>query len=83
MPTQHSTFTHRGDTVALFLFVFLIVTYCGCISSSLQHTGSFIAGYRLLRCTGSVVGVPGFSCSIACRILVPPPGIKPISPTDS
>lgn len=39
------------------------------------------AGYRLLRCTGSVVGVPGFSCSIACRILVPLPGIKPVSPT--
>ena len=28
----------------------------------------------------SVVAVHGFSCSAACRILVPRPGIKPMSP---
>ena len=28
----------------------------------------------------SVVAVHGFSCSAACRILVPRPGIKPVSP---
>jgi len=47
----------------------------------LQHTGSFTAGYRFLWCIGSVVEVHGLSCSTACRLLVSPPGIKPISPT--
>ena len=47
----------------------------------MQHTGSFTAGYRFLWCIGSVVEVHGLSCSTACRLLVSPPGIKPISPT--
>ena len=40
---------------------------------SLQHAGS-------LRCLGSAVVLPGFSCSMACSILVLQPGIKPTSP---
>ena len=35
---------------------------------------------RLWSNWGSVVAVPGFSCSSACRILAPWPGIKPASP---
>ena len=33
-----------------------------------------------LECTGLVVAVPRLSCSVACGILVPWPGIKPMSP---
>ena len=32
------------------------------------------------RCVGSVVVVGGLSCPLACGILVPWPGIKPVSP---
>ena len=32
------------------------------------------------RCVGSVVTVHGLSCSVACGILLPGPGIEPMSP---
>ena len=34
----------------------------------------------LLQCVGSVVAASRFSCSKACGILVPHPGIEPMSP---
>ena len=33
-----------------------------------------------LECTGSAVAMHGLSCPVACGILVPQPGIEPISP---
>ena len=33
-----------------------------------------------LECVGSVVVVPRLSCPAECEILVPRPGIKPVSP---
>ena len=41
----------------------------GCVESQLRHVGCFIAD-----------SVHRLSCSVACRILVPPPGIKSRSP---
>ena len=48
---------------------------CGCIGSQLHHAGSFIVVHRpssYMACR--------LSCSIACGILVPQPGIEPASP---
>ena len=42
----------------------------------------FIAGHLLSSCGvwASLVAAGGFSCLVACGILVPRPGIKPASP---
>ena len=44
--------------------------------------GFFSCGMRALDCvgSGSVAVMHGFSCPMACGILVPPPGVKPTSP---
>ena len=48
-------------------FFFLIFIYLfGCLESWLRHAGSFVV-------------VCGLSCSVACGILVPQPGITPAS----
>ena len=75
-------------------FLFLIFIYLlDCIRSYLQHSRSsghhersFREEHRLSSCdtgspehTGSVFGAQGFSCSVACGILVPWPGIEPAS----
>ena len=43
----------------------------------------FICGWAgsSLRLTGSVAGAPGLSCPSECGILVPWPGVEPVSPT--
>ena len=46
----------------------------GCIGSQLQHARS------LLQSTGCLVVAHRLSCPVACGILVPQPGIKPMSP---
>ena len=55
--------------------------------SSLCHVGSFVAahgpsscGLQVLEHVGSVTAGPRLSCSSACGILVPQPGIEPMSP---
>ena len=57
-------------------FFFLIFIYLFCsIGSQLRHTGSFIP------CAGfSLVAACGLSCPAACEILVPQPGMEPMSP---
>ena len=55
---------------------------CGALFSAecrllvLWHTGFFS-----LQCASSLVAMHGFCCPMACGILVPPPGIEPMSPT--
>ena len=71
-----------------FVWFFNIYLFFGCVGSSLRHTGSFVAVCGLLSScglqaperVGSVVVVRGLSCPMACGILVPRPGIKPVSP---
>ena len=53
--------------------------------SSLRHAGSRACGLSscgmwALECAGSVVAACRLSCPVACGILVPRPGIKPMSP---
>ena len=48
---------------------------CGCIGSQLHHAGSFIVVHR-----SSSYMACRLSCSMACGILVPQPGIEPASP---
>ena len=68
-------------------FFFFNIYLLGYIRSWLQHAGSssccmgsFVVTYRLLLwCAGSVVEAQGLSCSVVCGILVPRPGIKPIT----
>ena len=44
-----------------------------------RHVGSSVAAHGPSSCgTDSVLVTPGLSCSIACRILVPQPGIEPV-----
>ena len=47
-----------------------------------EHMGPLVFSRRalLLRCTSSVVAAHGLSCPVACGILVPRPGIEPVSP---
>ena len=57
-----------------FFFVYLVALGLNCNTQDLS-----------LQCTdfwrgGSVVAVRGPSCSVTCGILVPWPGIKPVSP---
>ena len=47
------------------------------VGSALQHTGFSSCGPQAPGYMSSVVGVHGLSCSMACGILVPRPGIKP------
>ena len=65
------------------LFIYLF----GCIRSYLWHTGSSLHHERSFVYTDSLVVVPGFSsmalrlsCFMPCRILVPQPGLEPMSP---
>ena len=63
--------------------------------SSLLHAGFFVeacglfvavhglsssCGTRASECTGSVAAARGLGCHTACGILVPQPGIEPVSP---
>ena len=50
------------------LFIYLTALGLSCIMRDLP-----------MRCTGSLVVVLGVSCSMACEILVPYPGVKPLS----
>ena len=47
------------------------------MGSALQHVGFSSCGPQALGYMSSGVGVHGLSCSMACGILVPRPGIKP------
>ena len=48
----------------------------------LHHVRAFIEAHRLSSCGArcSAVVVHGLSGSVACGILVPQPGVKPVSP---
>ena len=60
--------------------IFMYLVIC-CIGSQFYHTRSFVAAHRFSSCdASSVVVALGISCSSACGILVPQPGIKPVSP---
>ena len=59
--------------------------HCG--TWALEHAGSVVAVCGLsrcdsqaLECTGSVVAAHRLSCPTACEILLPQPGIEPMSP---
>ena len=77
--------------VRMFLFlsclIFWKIIYLAALGLScamrdlpLWPTDSLVVVCRLWSNWGSVVAVPGFSCSSACRILALWPGIKPVSP---
>ena len=66
----------------------LIFIYLAASSLSCGTMRSFVVvcwlpsscGMQALEGLGSVVVVCGLSCPVACEILVPLPGIKPITP---
>ena len=86
---------HEKKTLKKFFFclTFIYFLFWGCIGSWLRHRGSFVAARGLLsscgmwvflsvvEAPGSVVAARGISCPLACGILVPRPGIKPVSPS--
>ena len=64
---------HCGERASLQLWhADFLFSGCG--------TGSRVRGLCSLRHTGSVVVAHGLSCPAACGILVPRPGIEPVSP---
>ena len=74
----------------VFIFNYFIFKNFGCVKSSLWHVGFFLQFLRIdfscckartLECACSVVVLCGLSCSVVCWILVPCPGIKPMSPS--
>ena len=80
-------------TFLFLIFIYYLFIF-GCVGSQLRHLGSLLqcAGSRArglcscARCAlqlwhkGSVVAAHGLSCPAACGILVPRPGIEPVSP---
>ena len=66
----------------VYLFIWLPRVLVVLHEVFIASCGIFHCGARtqLLWCEGSVVVACGPSCSIACGILVPQPGIKPESP---
>ena len=65
----------------LFKDIFFLMYLFGCIRSELQHAGSLLHHMSLSQ------GIPScgsrasrLSCFKACGILVPQPGIEPVSP---
>ena len=63
------SFRHVGSPSAMWG----LLLPCGV---SFRHVGSSVAAHSPSSCgTGSVLVTPGLSCSIACSILVPKPGI--------
>ena len=62
-----------------FGFLFFII-YFGYTRSLFQHMGFSNCGTRALGHAGWVVVVYGLNCPMACRILVPRPGIEPGPP---
>ena len=57
----------------------LSVCGCGVRVQWLWHSGSLVVVHGL-QSAGSVVAVPGLCCPVASGILIPQPGIKPVSP---
>ena len=73
----------------LFVAALRLLSSCGggfslfsCRAQAPEHMGSvvYIVQALSLRHASSVVVAHGFSCSAACGILVPQPGIEPVSP---
>ena len=58
------------DIIYIFFFSFFVCGFCSCSMQALQlwHVSSVVVAHRWL------------SCSVACGILVPRPGIEPMSP---
>ena len=86
-----SLLRHAGSFVAVWALRcgagFSLDEVCGFSLSSCGvwapgHVGSVVRGTRALqlRHTSSVVVVHGLSCPTACGILIPCPGIEPLSP---
>ena len=62
-----------------------MIFFFGCLPLVLVNSGSFGAAPRLSSCGGWAQccgegGVGGLSCPLTCEILVPTPGIEPMSP---
>ena len=79
-PSQGLRLRFAVSTISFFFFN-MYLFFFSCIRSQLCHVGSFVAARRLSpECWCSVVVVHGLSCSRACRILVPQPGMEVRSP---
>ena len=73
------------DPPKLFCVLFLIFTYLfiylSAVGSQLWRPGFCCVMRDLrLRCTDCLVVVCGLSCSTTCGVLIPSPGIGPVSP---
>ena len=90
-------FFFNGDLVVSKIFIYLILTVQdlgGCLGFSLVamsrggawafHCGTFsCCKARLWGAQASVVGAHGLGCFTTCGILVPVPGIEPVSPASA
>ena len=83
---MRSLLYHVGSLFIYFFEAVHRLSSCGMLGSVLLSCGlwstwaSVVVAPRLSSCgVGSVVVVYGLRCSAACRILVPQPGIKPVS----
>ena len=73
---------------SFFFFFSCIGSALRCQGSLLQHAaflqswhlGFSCCGAQALECRDSVVAAHRLDCPLACGILVPQPGIKPVSP---
>ena len=88
-----SCFTSSMALVILFYFVlfylFYFIFYLAASGLSCGTWGILVAACRIFRCSmwglslrhvGALVVAHGLSCPAACGILVPRPGIEPVSP---
>ena len=66
----------------IYLCIYLAASGLGCGMRDLllRHIGFSLVVAHGLWNTGSVVVARGLRCTAACGILVPQPGIKPVSP---
>ena len=88
-PNSSGDFIVWGNTFIFFLIYLAVRSQLQQAGPWLHHAGSFIPALRLssygmwaqqLQQVGSLVVVHGFSCPMACGILVPRLGIEPASP---
>ena len=72
----YSRHTHHTASICSY-FCFICRDW---LVSFLPFFFHFVCTEPSLQPAGSVVEAHGFSCPVACEILVPPPGIKLVSP---
>ena len=63
-----------------YLSIWLYRVLVAAMGSFLVVHGLSSCGVQDPQCTGSIVAICGFSCSVACGILVSRPGIKSMFP---